>query len=290
MDQHWQNYGDMAANRQGRFPSSAQQQQSNGLAQLPQPQSGYGYEAYQTPSVPSQPQSMAVSPIGTPHTRAYASGDGDIAMEDADPYNKMKYPSRPSHHSRPSGQHLGQDDSPTARRYSPMKATPSSPYTPQQPGQNPYSHYQSQNTSARQSPTRSSHYGTLAQPSYSTPSESPKRQGFKGTSRPMLIPSSATSKQTPLHLPPIQPGDATFDQYYPNSATAHLNAVFGREAKSPRQTRQLQHASNADARGPVPTFKKLNSVQELQPRINPQPAFRRANPEGGFISVSLLIT
>ena len=37
-------------------------------------------------------------------------------------------------------------------------------------------------------------------------------------------------------------------------------------------------------RGPVPRFTKLNSVQELQPRINPQPAYRRANPEGGFIS------
>ena len=41
-------------------------------------------------------------------------------------------------------------------------------------------------------------------------------------------------------------------------------------------------------RGPVPRFTKLDSVQDLQPRVNPQPAFRRANPEGGFISVSLL--
>jgi dual specificity protein kinase YAK1 len=38
-------------------------------------------------------------------------------------------------------------------------------------------------------------------------------------------------------------------------------------------------------RGPVPKFQKLKSVQELQPRINAQPPFRRANPEGGFISV-----
>ncbi len=37
--------------------------------------------------------------------------------------------------------------------------------------------------------------------------------------------------------------------------------------------------------GLVPKFQKIKSVQELQPRINSQPPFRRANPEGGFISV-----
>ena len=179
MDQHWQEYSDMATNRQGRYPTSAQQQQSNGSAQLPQPQSGYGYEAYQTPSIPSQPQSMGVSPIGTPHTRGYASGDGDVAMEDADPYNKMKYPSRPSHHSRPSGQYLGQEESLAARRYSPMKTTPSSPYTPQQSHQGSYSHYSTQNSSARQSPTRSSHFSTPSQSNYSTPSKSPTLPSLK---------------------------------------------------------------------------------------------------------------
>ena len=171
MDQRWQAYSDLATNRQGRYPNSAQQQQSNGSAQLPQPQSGYAYEAYQTPSVPSQPQSMAVSPIGTPHTRGYASGEGDVAMEDADPYNKMKYPSRPTHHNRPSTQHLSQEDPSTIRRYSPMKTTPSSPYTPQQPTQSPYGHYPPQNTSARQSPTRSNHYSTPSQSNYATPSK-----------------------------------------------------------------------------------------------------------------------
>lgn len=103
--------------------------------------------------------------------------------------------------------------------------------------------------------------------------------------------SSASSRQPPLHPPPIQPVAASPDQYYPNSATAHLNAVFGREARSPRQTRpRQQNDGSADMpRGPVPKFVKLGSAQELQPRINPQPAFRRANPEGGFISVSLLL-
>lgn len=174
MDQNWQPYTDVAAaSRQGRYPQSTGQQPANGSAQH-QPQSGYGYEAYQTPSVPSQPQSMAVSPIGTPRTRAY-SGDGDVAMEDADPYNRMKYPSRPTHSQRPSVQYLGQEDSSAARRYSPMKAlSPSSPYAPssQQSSQSPYGQYPSQSTSARQSPTRSNHYSTPSQSYYSTPSKS----------------------------------------------------------------------------------------------------------------------
>lgn len=294
MDQNWQPYTDVAAaSRQGRYPQTTGQQPANGSAQH-QPQSGYSYEAYQTPSVPSQPQSMAVSPIGTPRTRAY-SGDGDVAMEDADPYNRMKYPSRPTHSQRPSSQYLGQEDSSAARRYSPMKAlSPSSPYAPssQQSSQSPYGHYPSQSTSARQSPTRSNHYSTPSQSYYSTPSESPSmpshpspRQFFCHDANRALL---ASSRQPPLQLPPIHPNSDTTDQFYPNSATAQLNAVFGRETKSPRQMRPV-HPGTADMpRGPVPRFNKLDSVQDLQPRVNPQPAFRRANPEGGFISVSLL--
>lgn len=170
-----QQYTDMVGNRQARYPSTQQPQHPNGSAQQQsQSQSGYGYEAYQSPSIPSQPQSMAVSPIGTPHTRNYASGDGDIAMEDADPYNRMKYPSRPSHQQRPSGQFLAHEDSSAARRYSPMKAAPSSPYAPssQHSSQSPYGHYTSQSTSARQSPTRPNHYSTPSQSSYTTPSKS----------------------------------------------------------------------------------------------------------------------
>lgn len=113
-----------------------------------------------------------------------------------------------------------------------------------------------------------------------------------GLQNPDMVTNSdlaATARQPPLHLPPIQPGDSSYDQYYPNSATAHLNAVFGREAKSPRNTRPLHTTGTADMpRGPVPKFKALDATHDLQPRINPQPAYRRANPEGGFISVCSL--
>lgn len=36
----------------------------------------------------------------------------------------------------------------------------------------------------------------------------------------------------------------------------------------------------------VPRFAKCAKVSELRPQLNAQPLFRRADPEGGFISVS----
>ena len=102
--------------------------------------------------------------------------------------------------------------------------------------------------------------------------------------------SAASSRQQPQHLPPIQPGKTSPDQYYPTSATAHLNAVFGRETKSPRHLYPQQQAgTHSSPQARVPRFKKLKKLEELEPRINPQPAFRRANPEGGFISVRSLV-
>lgn len=268
MDQQWQTFHpDNASVRQAQHPqTNTVQQSTNGSTRPPQyaqqqSHAGYGYETYQTPSLPSQPQSMAVSPISSPY-RSGQSADGDVAMEDADPYNKMKYPSRPNHQQRPSGQYLGQQESLTGRRYSPVKAlSPTAPYTPSS-GHTPYGQYGSQATSARQSPTHSGHYSTPNQPSYSSP---------------------PTQRQHPLNLPPIKPGNPSPDHYYPASATAHLDAVFGRDSKNtPRHVRPLT-APGTD-RGPIPRFSKIGSKHNLEPRINPQPAFRRANPEGGFIS------
>ena len=41
-------------------------------------------------------------------------------------------------------------------------------------------------------------------------------------------------------------------------------------------------------KGPVPQFQRCDNVEDLEPRINTQPPFRRANPEGGFIGVCIL--
>lgn len=100
----------------------------------------------------------------------------------------------------------------------------------------------------------------------------------------VLFPA-ATSR--PPRLPPLQATDVSSEQHYPPSAVSQLGAAFGQESKSPHSaTFQGTNQLPAAGRGPVPKFQKLKSVQDLKPRVNAQPPYRRANPEGGFISVS----
>lgn len=136
-----------------------------------QPTMGYGFDNYNHQTVPSN--SYPVSSSGG------QDDGGDVAMEDADAYNRNKYPSRPTNSQRPSGQFLSTaEDSAAARKYSPMSAalSPTSPY-PGSPQQSlpPNFHAYSQNSSARQSPSR----GTL----YSTPS-----QQYYGNGKCVLLP------------------------------------------------------------------------------------------------------
>ena len=86
------------------------------------------------------------------------------------------------------------------------------------------------------------------------------------------------------------------DTFYPQSATAQLNAVYNRDARSPRSAnpnsansshppqQQQQHLPPVGY-GPVPKFESCSNTADLQPKINAQPPFRRAAPDGGFISV-----
>jgi len=60
--------------------------------------------------------------------------------------------------------------------------------------------------------------------------------------------------------------------------------MFGREATSP--TSVPMHSVPV-TRVQVPRFAKCEKVSELKPQLNAQPLFRRADPEGGFISVSI---
>ncbi|EER40010.1 protein kinase [Histoplasma capsulatum H143] len=85
---------------------------------------------------------------------------------------------------------------------------------------------------------------------------------------------------------PMNPAEMGPDQFYPHSAAPQTNPAFGQSVK-PRGQAPLHNIllpQQQHQRGPVPKFVKVKSTQELKPRINAQPAFRRANPEGGFIS------
>lgn len=67
---------------------------------------------------------------------------------------------------------------------------------------------------------------------------------------------------------------------YGSSVVANLDGAYNDPKSPPRRP----VPSLTVARGPVPEFRKLRAVSDLRPKVNAQPPFRRANPEGGFIS------
>ena len=229
----------------------------NGNPSTAQPPAGFTYEQYQG-GLGSHNQSMTASPTASSQMR---DGNGDVAMQDAqDPYGSIKYPMRPHHQQhlstgRVPSHNPPQEPSAAAQRYSPMETlSPSSPYG----AVPPQGQYGSQSGPQLQSPTRPGNY--------SSPN------------------SYYANRQQAQQLAPITPF-ASNNETYPSSATAQLNAVFGNDPKSPRRPAP-QSAQGPPGRGPVPEFSKVRSMADLQPKVNAQPAFRRANPEGGFISVS----
>ncbi|OTA61870.1 kinase-like protein [Hypoxylon sp. EC38] len=257
MDQ-WQGYSDAAGGRRYNggnqmTPGREYSQQSTQV----QPSVGFKYDQYQGGMNSHASQQSATSPITTPQLR---DGNGDVPMQDVhDPYGSMKYPMRPHHQShlsggRPSNLHSPSEPSAAAQRYSPMEVlSPTSPYAPKTAtNQAQFSTSHSQ----RQSPTRGDYQPHQAQSPYYS------RQNSQ--------------------LPPITPY-ANSQENYTSSAVTPLDGTYANDPKSPR--RALQSTNNtAVEKRPVPQFKKVNAVTDLRPKVNSQPPFRRANPEGGFIS------
>jgi hypothetical protein len=98
---------------------------------------------------------------------------------------------------------------------------------------------------------------------------------------------AASARYNPQFLAQMQNADLSPEQYYPHSPIDQPSVP--RNGKSPMTLRQQRPSfPRTPGAGPVPKFQKVKSAQELQPRINSQPPFRRANPEGGFISVRVI--
>lgn len=187
----------------------------------------------------------------TPATQSHNyehNGEADVPMEDADPYNRSKYSSNSAHQHRLSSQYLS-EASTAAQRYSPMNAQPTNTLyaaSPKSQHQNNFS-YLNQPQSVRQSPTRQGAYSL-------------ERYGEPPT------PTRYTSSYGSM----LQNAELNPESYYPPST--------GNGRPGP-PSRQQSHGP-----GPVPRFRKVNTIQDLNPRVNAQPQYRRANPEGGFIS------
>ncbi|KAJ2906765.1 hypothetical protein MKZ38_010756 [Zalerion maritima] len=264
MDQ-WQGYTDPPTssrryNGNGQisrdsYNNGAQQQQP----QQPQAPASLRYDSYHQPSINSHSaQNPAASPIANPQIR---DGSGDVTMQDVqDPYNTstFKYPMRPHHHHNLSSggraSNLQQSEpSAAAQRYSPMEAlSPTSPYAKSVAPQ--YANPPGQ----RQSPTRQ------GQPEYNPTSP------YYANRQSQQLPSMSSYAHQ------------AHDSYNtPSSAATLMENSFTNDPKSPR--RAVPQVA-APGKGPVPEFKKIRSPTELHPKVNLQPPFRRANPEGGFIS------
>lgn len=267
MDPQWQQYPSAGS------PGSSRRQ--NGTGQVPRdytgqppPPAGYKHDQFHSgapvvhpvaaPSTASAPPSNpTASPVAASQMR---DGNGDVAMYDAhDAHAGIKYPMRPHHQShlsgsgRPVNLQSPQEPSSATQRYSPMETlSPTSPYAPKSAANSQFA----SPTSQRQSPTRQESY-----------SQSPYFPG----------------RQQGQQLPPINPYASVGSQDgYPSALVSSLDGAY-HDPKSPRRPIPTM----AVTRGPVPEFKKLRAPNELRPRVNAQPPFRRANPEGGFISVSL---
>jgi len=212
--------------------------------------------------------------------------DGDMPMEDADPFNRQKYAQRPTTTTSTSSNRLSQYIPPdqldvaskAAARYSPMNTSPTSPFLAssqqqqqQQQQRDGYTSYTPQQQAARYSPNKTGK-------SYVSPPQQQQQHRYY---------ASPPSSAHPSQLPSLQQSStlSSASSHYPQSATQQLNAMFGHEPQSPRtQQQQQQHQVNTGTKSGPPQFTKVTDVNLLIPRINSQPPFRRANPEGGFIS------
>ena len=180
MDQQWTAYSEASgATRQARYAPHSMASPPHGQRDAVAP-TQVKQDAYASPTAPTRQSSLPIQQPGTATSRGpdYNDGDGDIAMEDADPY-KPKYNSmsRPSHQHRHSQQFLQQEESTAARRYSPMNLSPQMPFAvaTQQGAQN-YTSFspqqaqaQAQAQSNRQSPTRTNPYMSPTNNYYSPP-------------------------------------------------------------------------------------------------------------------------
>ena len=178
MDPHWQATFSNNMNHPARSGAGGGQvvplqvgRDAGGQVQQHHIPPSYDYESYQLASAASNGLSMASTPSATSHSNEY-NGETDIPMEDADPYNRSKYPSRPVHQRGSSTQYQTRQGSSAAQRYSPMDMLSPSGYASSPKSQSQNSTYQNHPSSSRQSPTRQNYFPNASQQYQESPSKS----------------------------------------------------------------------------------------------------------------------
>ena len=239
----------------------------------PSARSASTQQAYDSPSIASRAASLAISSPSAGESGARnmdynGDYDGDMPMEDADPFNRQKY-ARPPTKSNRTSQYI----SPGPARRDIQGCRPL------------FTHehlsclFLRVESATAVEPLHLLHPSTAASAPFSKSTET-------------LTSHLHNSNDTTLHLQPQRahnllnsPRCSRTCRHLPtttlNLPTQQLNAMFGTEPQSPKHP---QNPMSPASRGAVPQFAKVNDVASLEPRINAQPPFRRADPEGGFIS------
>ena len=164
MDHHRQAYSAQTpSSRQMRYaPQSHDQQRDINSMYSVKPDSyqQLASPTWQTPVAGAQgsmSQSRGMSSTGN------GDNDGDVSMEDADPYNRHKYSSQAAQQRLSQQYTPSLTESVAARRYSPMNMSPTSPSATGTPsGQNSFTSYTPQSQSSRHSPSKGYSYTSSA--------------------------------------------------------------------------------------------------------------------------------
>lgn len=260
-----------------------QQQHQQQPQQQPPPQPAavtYGYDQYHanaaaaaaavgvTPPVlhHGNPPPAVVSPMAPGHQPR--DGNGDTPMRDAhDSHAGIKYAMRPHHQPHMSG---GAGAGRPAGLHSPLDQQQQQQHAQQQlPPSAAAQRYSPMETFSPTSP-----YGPKASQFSGPPSQT--HSPATGSNEFAKSPYYGGRQHNP-QLPPMSPYSATPDGY-PSATVATLDGSFAHPSQSP-------HRQPAPAVKPVPEFRKVRAPSDLHPKQTRQPPFRRANPEGGFISV-----
>ena len=212
--------------------------QSQGL------QDGFSYEPYQNQRPNTNTNIAAMNSNANIPPQDYPRNGDDVQMEDADPFNRSKYPSRPNHHHRLSAQFM--QESSAAQRYSPMNLSQVDSHVSSPKNQQTTFNYNMQTPTTRMSPTRQQSRDQYGEP------PTPGRLNAQ-------------------YLASMQRSDVNQDSYFNPGSGTHVAS----SAAAPQVKPSL---------GPIPRFRKVQSMHEIQHRVNAQPLYRRADPEGGFLS------
>lgn len=235
--------------------------------------------------MPPPPQGQQGSPAAYP---PYDQYHGSPAAQ-----QQQQPPPQQQHHQLPHQMHYQQYSNPAQQQPPPavprdnngdiaMQDAHAGIKYPMRPH---HQHHLSTGRADQQPSTAAQRYSPMETLSPTSP-YGPKTSQFAQPPSQTQSPNSAAEyPQSPYYPgrqhPPVSPYSAGRDGYT-SSTVANLDGAFANVAKTP------QRPAVPTIR-PVPEFKKVRALSDLQPKNTRQPPFRRANPEGGFISVRLCL-